>query len=383
MKLNVDWKSADSVVMAAKELSADEILVPMDEGEFGGLVWFSSSGSTGGPRKWWGLTRLGLLASAEAVNDHLKVESIDKWANVLPHHHVGGFGIWARAHQSQTEVMDWSDEKWDPTKFHSRLRAHKITLTSLVPTQIYDLIQLGLKAPENLKAVVVGGAHLEDGLLKKARVLNWPILVSFGMTECASQVATARLNSTDLALLNHIEARVDQDQRLWLKSMSAAIAVAERMGSSFRVRSSLEGGWLKTSDRAELRGSILIPKGRITGQIKILGELVDLESLRASLSKALAQVNGLGDWQLIHLTDERRGYSLLLVLDRRLRENFDLIGQAVDLWNQSRPGFERISKLVLIEHFPKSDLAKIDLRALGQKVLAQESSQVIRDRKFF
>ncbi len=82
-------------------------------------------------------------------------------------------------------------------RFAEEMNEGAVTLTSLVPTQVHDLVQCALACPPSLRAVVVGGAELDPVLGERARELGWPVLQSYGMTEAASQVATASLASLD------------------------------------------------------------------------------------------------------------------------------------------------------------------------------------------
>src|SRR5207253_1068669 len=85
--------------------------------------------------------------------------------------------------------------EWNPARTVKKWKDRKVTLTSLVPTQVFDLVSANLTAPKNLRAAVIGGGALDPSLYLKARELGWALLPSYGLTECASQVATASLDS--------------------------------------------------------------------------------------------------------------------------------------------------------------------------------------------
>ena len=72
---------------------------------------------------------------------------------------------------------------------HSRRRMPRSS--SLVPAQVLDLVRAGLRPPPVLRAIVVGGGAISAELYRDARALGWPVLPSYGMTECCSQIATA------------------------------------------------------------------------------------------------------------------------------------------------------------------------------------------------
>ncbi|MCE9519375.1 MAG: AMP-binding protein [Verrucomicrobia bacterium] len=148
------------------------------------LLYFQTSGSEGLP-KWVGLPRSAFMASARSVNAHLEATSRDRWLIALPLHHVGGFSILARCHDNGAGFFHWQN-KWDAADFAAVCAVEKISLTSLVPTQVFDLVQANLEAPPSLRAIIVGGGSLEKNLGARARTLGWPVLQSYGMTMIVS-----------------------------------------------------------------------------------------------------------------------------------------------------------------------------------------------------
>ena len=160
--------------------------------QFKGHLFLHTSGTKS--KKIIALSKKAFLHSAQSVNHHLQVQTEDKWLIALPLFHVGGLSILARSFLSESPcfVMKGS---WSPKNFLCHLKEHHITLTSLVPAQVYDLVLQKIKAPDFLKAIVVGGGTLHKNLYKTARLMNWPLLPSYGMTEASSQIATANINS--------------------------------------------------------------------------------------------------------------------------------------------------------------------------------------------
>src|SRR5690606_28674444 len=138
------------------------------------------------------LSKEAVLCSAAAVNRHFQIDSSDIWINVLPTCHVGGDGIFVRAFFSGSSVINYFNEKikWNPKAIVKRVGETKATLTALVPTQLHDLIKENIRAPESLRAVVIGGGALNSILESRGVELGWRLFPSYGLTECASQVAT-------------------------------------------------------------------------------------------------------------------------------------------------------------------------------------------------
>ena len=120
-----------------------------------GHLLFSTSGSSGGA-KWVALSREAILASARSVNAHLNVSSEDRWLLALPTFHVGGMGIVARSYLSKSSMVRYQ-ESWNAQVYLELIRDEQVTLSSLVPTQLVDLVRLGARlgvaAPPSLRAV--------------------------------------------------------------------------------------------------------------------------------------------------------------------------------------------------------------------------------------
>ncbi len=342
-----------------------------------GLLFFQTSGSEGLP-KWVGLTRPACLASARAVNAHLESTSRDRWLIALPLHHVGGFSILARAAESGAAVVHLPD-RWHPAAFTSLCQAEHITLTSLVPAQVHDLVQQRLFAPDTLRAVVVGGGGMSRDLGLRALELGWPVLQSYGMTETASQVATEPLE--------HLRAGFDPDSLevlpCWTVSTTAEEHLQVRgpaLASGHAVRKDGRWHWepidpaqgLVTRDRVQIwdHGTrrFLRFLGRASSFVKVLGELVSLPALQARLESLHAASGGDARAVLVWpAPDARTGSRLLLVGEgsgpglESLRLRF----------NEISPGFERLQAVVTLPAIPRGALGKVDATPLRDLLAAR------------
>jgi len=110
----------------------------------------------------------------------------DRWLLALPLYHVGGLAILFRAFISGATVVFAHREK----SLFRQLQRQEITHLSVVPTQLRRLLEEGKEAPAALKAVLVGGSAVSEDLIREAQALNWPIYLTYGLTEMASQVTT-------------------------------------------------------------------------------------------------------------------------------------------------------------------------------------------------
>lgn len=307
-------------------------------------VWLATSGTTGAI-KMTALSKRALLISAAAVNRHLDSTSADVWCCVLPTFHVGGLGIHARAALSGARVVT---ADWDAHEFAEVCRAGRVTLSSLVPAQVTDLVRARLTAPPSLRAIVVGGGALPRELYDAARALGWPVLPSYGMTETCSQVATAKGDAPDLILLDHVEARAEADGRLALRTDALLTGYAERAAGAPRFVPFPPGTWLVTDDLGEVDGQVLRVFGRRGEFVKIGGESVDLQRLDA----ILAAVAG-ADAAVVAVADERLGHVIHLAVASGDAEAI------VRSFNERVAPFERSRAVHRVDAIPRTPLGKL------------------------
>ena len=313
-------------------------------GSFKRHRFFRTSGSSG-REKWVALSDEALEWSARSVIGALGIVSKDVLGLALPVIHVGGYGMILRAEISGASLVK-SEARWNAGGFADWCDVNRVTITSLVPTQLYDLVSARLECPTSMRILVVGGGPLDVELTRKARDLGWPVVPSYGMTETSSQVATG----DGLPLLQGWEAKIVEG-RLALKGDGLLSAIILRKGAGFFAEDPKIDGWYVTNDRCELIGKGLRVLGRADRLVKILGELVNLEELeefwRGKLKCEVA---------LVARPNERRGVSLFLFYE----------GIEVDLarWNTSLPGPERVTEAIAIDLLPRSVLGKIDRLAL-------------------
>lgn len=146
-----------------------------------------TSGSTGRPRAVM-LTQGNLLAAATLSNRHLGLGAGDCWLNCLPLRYIGGLSVTYRCALAGAGLLLHSG--FDAGAIAADLEAHRVTHISLVPPMLARLLDLGRPPPASLRVVLVGGQSLSTALARQAIAAGWPLHVTYGMTETASQVAT-------------------------------------------------------------------------------------------------------------------------------------------------------------------------------------------------
>lgn len=342
----IDWESGETHLLLNPRMPADDRArlesLAATAPDLPAHVWLATSG-TSGALKLTALSKEALLVSAAAVNRRLDAASNDVWCAVLPTFHVGGLGIHARAYLSGARVVAAA---WDAESFVDICRDQEITLTSLVPAQVSDLVRAGLRAPQALRAAVVGGGAVPPVLYAAAKELGWPVLPSYGMTECCSQVATARSASPDLVLLDHVSARTNEEGLLELRS-SALLTGYAIDGQGF-VDPKVDG-WFRTGDVGEVDGERLRVSGRRGDFVKIGGESVDL----SRLDRILAAIADPARAAVVALPDGRLGHVIALA------HVGDGGERVAELFNERVQPFERIRSVQRVASIPRSPLGKL------------------------
>jgi O-succinylbenzoic acid--CoA ligase len=336
----IDFRSDESHVLLNPRLPAEEReRLTHDLPRLERHVFVTTSGSTGA-LKLVALSKEAILASAAAVNGWFGTTAADVWCCVLPPFHVGGLGVYARAHLAGAGVVAM---EWEPRAF----AASPATLASLVPAQVHDLVAGELRAPAGLRGILVGGGIFEPPLADRARELGWPVHASYGMTECASTIAIGE----PLELLPHLDASIDDEGRLALRGRSLLTGYVE---GGVLVDPKVEG-WFVSEDRAELSGRTLTLTGRPSDFVKIGGESVDLRRLDAILA-AISR-----DAAVVAMPDERLGHVIHLAVTREDASIAEAFGALV-------LPFERPRQVHVVEEIPRSPLGKLLRGELAKRI---------------
>lgn len=357
LKINdykIDWASEDSHYFfnprhpQTKKLKELAKKLPFIKGH---IYLFSSNNE-----KICLLSKSAFLCSAQVVNKNLQTKTKDIWLVSLPLFHVAGLSILARSFCGGYSFKI-SSSSWEPKSFQKELKEKRASLCSLVPAQIYDLLRENLKAPKTLRVVLVGGDSLSPKLYKKARALNWPILISYGLTEACSQVACSELSTLNqisfpkMKLLDHIKIK-QTNSKTKIKSQSLLTAYFDiQKNTLFDPKDS--SAWLELSDELLLEKGYVVVKGRKEEEIKILGEKTNLQKL-SFLVDELFQ-NFPKEQNLVALPHPREGFQLALMTSS---VDFSKTLELVSIFNKKVLPFEKIQSIYYVPEIKKSTLFK-------------------------
>lgn len=335
-------------------------------------VFLASSGTSQlGEIKVYAITKESFLTAAASVNAVQGANSNDIWLRALPNFHVGGLAMGARAFLAKGSLVEFQ-EKWSPQEFVKSCLTSRATITSLVPTQVYDLVQAELRCPSSLREVLIGGGAIDDGLLESFRQLGWPSRISYGMTELGSTIAVSGLKDKTLKMLPHVSALVDSEGLICLKSktlfcaMTRVSLVKQSCDGGFEIFEPKSSECFTTTDRGFVRempdGQVIDLLGRQGEQVKILGELVDLDYLQQILNQTTGADPRLC---LLGILDHRRGVNLILAGELHSHEDLENIKNK---FNDKVLGFERIQMVLNVGLFPRTALGKIEKKKLQKNI---------------
>jgi len=153
-----------------------------------GIVF--TSGTTGHPKGAM-LSFNNHLWSAMASAYRLGTDPADRWLACMPLFHVGGIAIIFRCCLYGTAVV--LHNGFDPVAVSHALDTQQITLISVVPTMLHRLLESHREslAASALRCILVGGAAASPALVEQSLAFELPVTTTYGLTEAASQVATA------------------------------------------------------------------------------------------------------------------------------------------------------------------------------------------------
>lgn len=276
------------------------------------VLW--TSGTSGRPRGV-ALSWANLEASARAAAERLGLGPSDAWLLSLSPAHVGGLALVTRSLllggklvvASSLDVGRISavlDGEEGGGGSHPDPAELVPTHLSLVPTQLLRLLDhRGARpVPPALRCVLVGGAHAPASLVRRALAQGWPLALTYGATEMASQIATAppglaaREPGTVGGPLPGVEVRVSDDGELWARGPTRALAYVGGDGAPLADAD----GWYHTGDLGRIDGhGRLRVTGRRSDRIVSGGVTVDAveveEALRAHPTVIDACVVGVPD----------------------------------------------------------------------------------------
>ena len=188
------------------------------------------------------------ISSAQTACAALDLGSTDRWLLSLPLWHVSGISIVFRCSISGAKIVIPNPG----ISLMEALSSYQITHVSMVPTQLIRVLEQAQKPPRHLRAVIVGGGPVPQGVLKRAINIGWPIRTTYGMTETSSMVTLSQKNPSPGSsgqVLQGNEVKIAGDGEILVRSPSVCLGY---LNVDTIVDIEDEDGWLHTGDLGRL-----------------------------------------------------------------------------------------------------------------------------------
>lgn len=218
------------------------------------------------------------IYSAKGSNALIPVFPCDHWLLSLPLYHVSGLSILFRVlREGGIIVVPGPRENITHVLEHNA-----ITHISLVPTQLARLCadeKIKFKL-QNFKAILIGGSIIPNTLLQNSLKNKLPVYTTYGLTEMASQVATAQY-PMPVQPLNYCDVKISNDGEILVKGETLFQGYIE--GDTIHLPLTKDG-WFATGDLGSLQEKEgLIVTGRKDNMFISGGENIQPEEIEQFL----------------------------------------------------------------------------------------------------
>ena len=334
------------------------------------LIVFTS-GSTGAPKPVT-LTMGNLLASATASAFRLGVDPEDRWLLTLSLAHVGGIAPVLRSTLYGTAVV--LRRGFEPGRAADDIDRHDVTAVSLVPVMLRRMLESRGTLADSLRVVLLGGAPAPESLIRRCDNYSVPVYPTYGMTETASQAATARpaaafdrpeavgspLLWTDLTIIDDDGAPVEQGET------GEIVVAGPTVTPGYYGDPDTEGfcaHGLRTGDAGyRTDEGALVVCNRIDDRIHSGGETVD----PGELVDVLRTLNGVDDAAVVGLDDEEWGERVAALV---ATDQPDLTTDAVESACRDQLAGYKVPRIIAFtEGIPRTESGTINREAVKREL---------------
>ena len=255
--------AAEDFVELLSDVEASDVTLQLEHRADAVLAIIYTSGTTGRSKGamltvsnfWWSA-----VGSALNLGNHAD----DKWLACMPMFHVGGLSILLRsAIYGITAVVH---DGFDEAAVNSAIDDDGVTIVSVVAVMLERMLdQRGRVAyPPTLRCLLVGGGPAPMSLLERCESMSAPVVLTYGLTETCSQVATlspvdayVRHGSSGKALYpneiriasNSGDSSTDNAGEILVRG---PVVMAGYAGQPDAISRAIIDGWLRTGDIGRL-----------------------------------------------------------------------------------------------------------------------------------
>ena len=304
-----------------------------------------TSGSTGEP-KLIELSRNQMVASAKLTGKTFKLQNGDSALVCLNVEYIAGIMMLVRGMElglSLTIV----EPSGNPLE---NLEHQRFDFFAFVPLQLQNVLETPKywQILNQAKAIIVGGAAVNQALADKIKQLKVPVYSTYGMTETVSHIAIKRLNSNDVDEYFHVLEGV----KISIDSRNCLNITGEASNNQL----------IQTNDIVEIvneKEFKLI--GRFDNIINSGGVKIQLEKVEKLIEEDL-KIFGSNRYFAFGISDEKLGQKLVLFVECTI-ENSELHDTFFKKIELILPKFEIPKEIYFTEKFIETPTGKIDKKA--------------------
>ena len=305
-----------------------------------------TSGSTGEPKPIK-LTRNQMIASAKLTGKTFGLNEGDSALVCLNIDYIAGIMMLVRGVELglNLTVIEPSGNPLD------NLENCKFDFFAFVPLQLQNLLieKKNIEILNNAKAIIVGGASVNEVLKNKIQNLNVPVYSTYGMTETVSHIAIKRLNgknkSDNFQILEGVRIGIDERNCLNI--------IAEASNNEL----------VQTNDIVEIineKEFNLI--GRFDNIINSGGVKIQLEKVEKLIENEIKILNP-KRYFAYGVLDEKLGQKLVLFLEGK-EPNIDVKNAFVDNLITVLSKYEVPREIYFVQKFIETATGKIDKKSV-------------------
>ena len=295
-----------------------------------------TTGSTG-IRKSVALSSAAVLASARASLDYLQARPGQTWALLLPLHHIAGINVLIRALDLGTTPVDLRDvTEYANTDF-----------SAVVPTQIFQALNGDDKLLAHLqssKKVLVGGAQLQEDLLRRAIDSGISVVRTYGMSETSggciyegTPLKGVGLRISDAGLIE----------------ISGPVLTSGYLNNAELWSQHYRDGWFTTSDHGVIEDGILKVLGRSDDVYNTGGEKVSLTHVDEILHTAFPHLQ----WCAVAVDDAQWGQRLVVAVSGGENPSIHEVSAVL---SSALGDIAKAKQLLVFDELPLIGIGKID-----------------------
>lgn len=337
-----------------------------------------TSGSTGTPKTIL-LHRKQMLASVKMTAKAFNLEEGDTAFCCLNIDYIAGLMMLVRAFEIGMDlvVVEPKSNPFEDIEKHLYiLKANRgQNFFAFVPLQIQTLLEskpIFSEILNSAKAIIIGGAAVNDAILEKVQTIYRPVYVTYGMTETLTHIAIRRINGSEkddfFNTLDGVDVKLNDESCLMIKSKTT------------------DNEWITTNDVAEIiNGSSFVLHGRIDNVINSGGVKIQLEKIEKATELVLKKLKTDeqkldGRYFVFSLPNEKLGERLIFVLEKETNEAFPSRDDATKIdilqsFKEILPKFEVPKEVFFVEKMIETPTGKIDkIKTINAYVLPQISN---------